>query len=163
MRPWTGVPSRIRPGGRPVFRAGEPWVAGKNSSLGTVCLRGLFARMRIACRVDAPTRVPLISRGHSGGAGLRTVSNGWLAVRPRTKPGSVARRVSRQMPAGVAGFFLTQDTAAPERKGHPKEHGWILVSKSLTVPSATPRVGGPIDDFTTKKKNYRRFSGPTPF
>ena len=118
MRPWTGVPSRIRPGGRPVFRAGAPWDAGKNSSLGTVPKGSLcpYANSLSCGRSNACPSDQQRAQRRSGR------SNVWLAVRPRTKPGSVVRFVSRQMPARVAGFFLTQDTAAPERKGHPKEH-----------------------------------------
>ena len=28
-----------------------------------------------------------------------------------------------------------------ECKGHKKEHGWVLVSKSLTLPTASPSAG----------------------
>ena len=37
----------------------------------------------------------------------------------------------------------------PERTGHMKEHGWVLVSKSLTFPPAPPRAG---NDFPNEKK-----------
>ena len=37
--------------------------------------------------------------------------------------------------------LFERDTAFPERKGHKKEHGWVLVSKSLTLPPAPPRAG----------------------
>ena len=47
------------------------------------------------------------------------------------------------MPARVAGLF-ERDTAALEHKGQRKEHGWVLVSKSLTLPPAQPRAGGVI-------------------
>ena len=37
--------------------------------------------------------------------------------------------------------LFERDTAVPERKGYKKEHGWVLVSKSLTLPPAPPSVG----------------------
>ena len=40
-----------------------------------------------------------------------------------------------------------RDTAVSERKGQKKEHGWVLVSKSLTLPPSLP-----IDDVPSEKK-----------
>ena len=56
---------------------------------------------------------------------------------------SITRGPSGPKPAGAAGLS-ERVTATPERKGRGKEHGWVLVSKSLTLPSAPPRVGGGI-------------------
>ena len=47
--------------------------------------------------------------------------------------------------------LFERDTAVSERKGHKKEYGWVLVSKSLTLP---PAPGKAFDDFPSGRKKH---------
>ena len=50
--------------------------------------------------------------------------------------------------------LFERGTAVRESKGHMKEHGWVLVSKSLTLPPAPPWAGKSFDDLPSEKKTY---------
>ena len=61
--------------------------------------------------------------------------------------GQVTRTLShlrcQQLEGPAAGQRVVRKRyCGPEtQRGHKKEHGWVLVSKSLTIPPAPPRAG----------------------
>ena len=102
-------------------------------------LRASGAARRLPALVDAglwTVSYPLLT--------FRTFTNDRPCRRRVRVPRAPERDVSNwrgqpgPLPAG-AGLF-ERDPAFPERKGHKKEHAWVLVSKNLTLLPAPPKA-----------------------